>query len=268
MRYIAYLDIQGLAPTTVKNYLAAIRAWAVSLGLREPVIWTPRVHLACKALVRTHAPPRQVLPINFNTLSSMIRLLSPAKDHMVIASALTLQFFACLRASELCSGLHQSLAPTRADVQFISTGSSPIMVYSCHSSKNNVHGFKVHLGCSGVPVCAVCIMYHYFTHFPAPPSDPLFRLSSGHQLTYEAYNAWIKHLVRGVGLDPANYSTHSVRAGAATQAAQTGLDSDTIKRLGRWRSQAYLTYLRPPPESYAALAPKLVHSSHPSSSSS
>ena len=238
------------------------------MGLKEPLIWTPRVHLACRALVRTHSPPRQVSPIKFNTLSSMIRMLSPARDHMIIASALTLQYFACLRASELCSGFNQSLAPTRADIEFDTRGHSPMMIYTCHSSKTSAHGFKVHLGCSGLPVCPVCIMYHYFTLYPAPSSDPLFRFSSGHQLTYETYNAWIKYLIRGVGLDPTNYSTHSLRAGAATQAAQTGLDSHDIKRLGRWRSQAYLTYLRPPPESYATLAPRLVDSSHPSSSAS
>ena len=261
LRYIAYLDIQGLAPATVRNYLAAIRAWYISLGLKEPLIWTPRVHLACRALTRTHPPPRQVSPISFPILSSMVRLLSPSRDHVIIASALSLQFFACLRASELCSDLTQALVPTRSDVQFNTRGQSPIMLYSCSASKTSIHGFKVHVGCSGAPLCAVCIMHHYINTFPALPSDPLFAFSSGQHLTYEVYNSWIKYLVRGVGLDPSNYSSHSVRAGAATQAAQAGLGSDSIKRLGRWRSQAYAVYLRPPPESYAAFAPRLVPSS-------
>ena len=196
----------------------------------------------------------------------MIRLLSPSRDHMVIASAISLQFFACLRASELCSDLTQALVPTRSDVHFNTRGPSPIMLYSCSTSKTSVHGFKVHVGCSGAPICAVCIMHHYFQCFPSSPSDPLFIFSSGQHLTYEVYNSWIKFLVRGVGLDPTNYSSHSVRAGAATQAAQAGLDSNSIKRLGRWRSQAYSVYLRPPPESYAALAPKLVPTSFSSHS--
>ena len=39
LRYSAYLDIQGLAPSTVKNYLAAIRAWVI-LGLPVTKAWT------------------------------------------------------------------------------------------------------------------------------------------------------------------------------------------------------------------------------------
>ena len=261
--YIAYLDIQGLAPATVRNYLAAIRAWVISMGLREPVIWSPRVHLACRAMTRTHAPPRQVSPITFHILSSMIQLLTSSHDHLLLASAITLQFFACLRASELCSNTHQARAPARSDISFYKKDSCPIMVYTCHTSKTAVHGFEVHIGCSGAQVCAVCIMYHYLITHPILPNDPLFRFSSGQLLSYEIYNARIKQLVRVLGLDPSNYSSHSVRAGAATQGAQAGLDSDTIKRLGRWRSQAYMVYLRPPPESYALLAPRLAHSHSP-----
>ena len=258
LRYVAYLDIQGLAPATVRNYLAAIRAWVVSLGLQEPVIWSPRVHLACRSMTRTHAPPRQVTPITYHLLSSIISLLTPSRDHLVLASALSLQFFACLRASELCSNDYQARVPSRSDVVFYTKDSVPIMKYTCHTSKTAVHGFDVHIGCSGAPVCAVCIMHHYFSSHPSLPNDPLFLLSSGQSLSYEAYNSSIKQLVRKLGLDPSNYSSHSLRAGAATQAAQTGLDSTSIKRLGRWRSQAYMVYLRPPPESYARLAPKLV----------
>ena len=261
--YVAYLEIQGLAPATVRNYLAAIRAWVLSLGLPEPVIWSPRVHLACRAMVRTHAPPRQVSPITYQLLSSMIHLLTPSRDHLLLAAAISLQYFACLRASELCSNTCQARVPARSDISFYSRDSVPIMVYTCHTSKTAAHGFDVHVGCSGALVCAVCIMHHFISSYPASPHDPLFALSSGQALTYEAYNSAIKQLVRALGLNPKNYSSHSLRAGAATQAAQTGLDPDSIKRLGRWRSQAYMVYLRPPPESYARFAPKLVHHTPP-----
>ena len=252
--------MQGLAPSTVRNYLSALRAWVISLRLPEPLIWTPRVHLAVRALTRIRPPPRQVSPITYPLLSSMIRSLSSSRDHLAIASAITLQYYACLRASELCADLTRPLVPTRADVQFISRGSGPVMIYTCHTSKTSVHGFKVHIGCSGASICAVCIMHLYLSKYPLQSHDPLFMLSYG-PLTYETYNAWIKFLIRQVGLQPANYSSHSLRAGAATQAARTGLGSDDIKRLGRWRSQAYLTYLRPPPESYADFATALVPSS-------
>ena len=258
--------MEGLAPATVRSYLAAIRAWALSLGLPEPNIWTPRVHLATRAIQKSHPLPKRPLPITYPLLSSLIKALSPTRDHLIIASALSIQFFGCLRASELCSNLDQALVPTRSDISFYSRDGAPVMLYRCRSSKTASHGFTLHLGCSGAPVCAVCITHHYISSHPAHPSQPLFQFTSGHLLTYHIYNASIKNLVRAIGLDPASYSSHSIRAGAATQAAESGLDSDSIKRLGRWRSQAYSVYLRPPPDSFADFAPALASSiPHPPS---
>ena len=263
LRYVAHLNLAQLAPSTIKNYLSALRAWVLSLGFQEPCIWTPRVQLACRAVGKAHPPPRQPLPIGYELLSKLIRLLSPSHDHLLIASALSLQYFACLRASELCSNPALSIVPTRADISFFHSGSSLAMVYNCRTSKTSHHGFKVHVGCSGKPTCAPCIMHHFLPRFPVEPASPLFRFSSGSLLSYPVYNSIIKSLVQLAGLDPTHYSSHSVRAGAATQAAEAGLDPDSIKRLGRWRSDAYMVYLRPPPESYAAFAPALTsNSSH------
>ena len=258
MRYVGYLDLQGLAPATIKVYLSAIRAWVVSLGLDPPDIWTPRVHLMLKAITRERPPPRQAAPITHHHLTQMIKHLTGSRDHLLIASSITLQYFACLRASELCTDLSRSIIPSRSDISFLQHASRPIMAFRVRTSKTNPHGFVVHLGCSGDPVCAVCITHHYLRTHPLPPNAPLFQLSTGQHLTYGLHNHHIKHLLHLAGFNPALYSTHSLRAGAATQAARSGLAREDIKRLGRWRSQAYEVYLRPPPEAYADLAPALT----------
>ena len=258
LRFVAYLHLEGLAPATIRMYLSAIRAWLISLGMQEPQIWTPRVILACKAVSRDHHPPHQALPITFHILSQILSSLTSSYDHLLIASAITLQYFACLRASELCANTSLHLVPLRSDISFYRTDSSSIMVYHCNSSKTAHHGFKVHVGCSHKPICAVCITHYFISTYPAAPTQPLYKFSSGQLLTYPIYNAIIKRLVALAGFNPAHYSTHSIRAGAATQAARSGLDPESIKRLGRWRSQAYTLYLRPPPETYADLAPPLA----------
>ena len=252
------MHIEGLAPATIKMYLSAIRAWVIALGLQEPQIWTPRVILACKAVSRDHHPPHQALPITYHLLSQILNFLTSSHDHLLIASAITLQYFACLRASELCANTSLNLIPLRSDISFHRSESSFIMIYQCNSSKTSHHGFRVHIGCSKKPICAVCITHYFITRYPAAPTQPLYKFWSGQLLTYPIYNAIIKRLITLAGLDPAQYSTHSIRAGAATQAARSGLDPESIKRLGRWRSQAYLVYLRPPPETYAHLAPPLA----------
>lgn len=40
-------------------------------------------------------------------------------------------------------------------------------------------------------------------------------------------------------------SSHSFRIEAATEAARLGLNATMIKKVGRWKSDSYLLYIRP-----------------------
>ena len=54
----------------------------------------------------------------------------------------------------------------------------------------------------------------------------------------------LKKILRRLGLNPANYDTHSFRIGRATDQFKQGLEVNTIKKLGRWESNAVYQYLR------------------------
>ena len=58
-------------------------------------------------------------------------------------------------------------------------------------------------------------------------------------------------------VDSRQYSGHSFRSGAATTAAQQGVEDATIKMLGRWKSGAYQQYIQTPREQLAAISKKL-----------
>ncbi|XP_075050666.1 uncharacterized protein LOC142134383 [Mixophyes fleayi] len=64
-------------------------------------------------------------------------------------------------------------------------------------------------------------------------------------LTKFQFNALLKRALGEIGLNPADYGTHSFRIGAATAAAVGGASVPEIQALGRWRSQAYKKYIRP-----------------------
>ena len=52
------------------------------------------------------------------------------------------------------------------------------------------------------------------------------------------------------GVEMDSYFGHSFRIGAATTAAMAGVEDSLIRALGRWRSAAYLTYIRTPKETF------------------
>ena len=56
----------------------------------------------------------------------------------------------------------------------------------------------------------------------------------------------IRAALSAAGVDESKYNGHSFRIGAATTAAAKGFEDLAIKTLGRWRSVAYLDYIRTP----------------------
>jgi len=80
---------------------------------------------------------------------------------------------------------------------------------------------------------------------------PLFRLSDGRPLTRQRLVEAVRQALDEAGLDSSKYCGHSFRIGAATAAAERGMEDSIIKTLGRWRSLAYLEYVRIPREQLA-----------------
>ncbi|CAI8019411.1 hypothetical protein GBAR_LOCUS11668 [Geodia barretti] len=93
------------------------------------------------------------------------------------------------------------------------------------------------------------------------PPRPLFTLSSGKFLTRSRLTNVIRRLLRATGLsmqEAKRYGTHSLRIGAATDAAALGLPSWLIQAAGRWKSAAYPRYIRSPRKALMRVAPALA----------
>ena len=56
----------------------------------------------------------------------------------------------------------------------------------------------------------------------------------------------VRRALATAGLDQRQYCGHSFRIGAATTAATRGMEDSIIKTLGRWKSLAYLDYVKIP----------------------
>ena len=71
----------------------------------------------------------------------------------------------------------------------------------------------------------------------------------------------VKHLreaLTNAGIDASKFSGHSFRHGAASTAAALGVEDSLIMSLGRWKSSAYLLYVRIPQEKLALMSQTLA----------
>lgn len=98
--------------------------------------------------------------------------------------------------------------------------------------------------CSSSPVCPVWLMKAYCSVRPFM-YDKFFIHESGSPLTRYQFNWVFKRCLERLNLQNSHLTSHSFRIGAATEAARLGLDSELIKKVGRWKSNSYLLYIRP-----------------------
>ncbi|OCT65630.1 hypothetical protein XELAEV_18041870mg [Xenopus laevis] len=66
----------------------------------------------------------------------------------------------------------------------------------------------------------------------------------GSALSKFQFVALLRRSLEGLKLAAAEYGSHSFRIGAATEAARWGLDEAIIRRIGRWESKKFRSYIR------------------------
>ena len=75
---------------------------------------------------------------------------------------------------------------------------------------------------------------------------PLFACADGEAISTNDFNLELRRALTFCGLDCSRYKSHSFRIGAACHASEKGFSDSQIRALGRWRSDAFRTYIRPP----------------------
>ena len=73
---------------------------------------------------------------------------------------------------------------------------------------------------------------------------PLFCHQNLEPITVYQFNTELSRCLTFCGLDTKRYKGHSFRIGAASHAADKGFSDAQIRTLGRWKSDAFKTYIR------------------------
>ena len=102
-------------------------------------------------------------------------------------------------------------------------------------------GATIYLTSLATPFCPVKNLSAY-CQLRGNKGGPLFQFDTGAYLTRAILSSILAKGLPG----EINLNTHSFRIGGATAAFKAGLSPDVIKKLGRWKSDAYQKYIRHP----------------------
>lgn len=244
-----------LQPRTIQVYISAVSYLHHVNGLESPTTNNPVIKLLVQGVERSmpaaHLKPKRQ-PITNNILGQMLSQLDrdhrTAHDRLMLKAAITLGFFGLLRVSEFTVANQHGFNPEQHLTMEDITMHKDSMVVTIKRSKTDQkgEGCQIHIGQTHTKCCPHLAMQRYLGQVTQSARKPLFRFQSGTALTARALRLVLHHLIRKCGYSTKLYNTHSLRIGAATAAARSGLPPEAIKILGRWRSEAYKVYTRHP----------------------
>ena len=270
--YVAFLAKEGLKHQSIKAYLTGIRYLQIQKSLGNPFAngGMPRLEYVLTGIKRVEAhcgsQPRTRLPITIDIMQKLreVWLSTPLlPDNIMLWAAACTAFFGFMRAGEFTVPSVEAYDPevhlNLGDLALDSHTTPTIARLNIKQSKTDPfrQGVGVFLGTTGSSICPVQALIQYIG-VRSPSPGPLFTLNNGLPLTRNLLVQRLQSALRKAGLDDSHYNGHSFRIGAATSAAQHGLEDSLIQTLGRWRSDAYRTYIRLPRAQLANVSRALV----------
>ena len=267
------LEDDKLKHRSIKTYMSAVRHLQIRAGFPDPFAATdqmPRVEYVLRGVKRSEAEKGLVsqerLPITPHILRQLWEVWASEgqlRDTKLIWAASTLCFFAFLRAGELSTPSTTSYDPNvhlcMRDITVDDPLSPSVMQIFIKQSKTDPFrkGVRLSIGRTGTKLCPVAAMLDFLAA-RGTDEGPVFTFRDGSFLTRQRFVELVCAALRKAGVDQSRYCGHSFRIGAATTAAQKGLEDCMIKTLCRWESVAYLQYVKIPRDQLAGYSKLLA----------
>ena len=270
-KFVAYLGRQHLKHQTIKCYLSGIRFFHIHQAHPNPFLKDmPRLHYVLRGVkseeAKNNRPSQQRLPVTPQILMQIQQILShrDSFDHIMLWAAFLVCFFGFLRSGEITipdsSAYDPSVHLSFSDISIDNIAEPNIIRIRLKTSKTDPfrQGVDIHIGKTNQTLCPVTALLNYMVTRGNSPGL-LFHFEDNAPLTKSKFTARFRQLLDQAGVVSTPYAGHSFRIGAATTAAAKGVEDSLIQTLGRWKSSAYLTYVRLPPENLAAVSHILAH---------
>ena len=225
----------------------------------------PKLQAVQVGVAKTHAfgkgPRPERLPITpaiLRAIKTVWSLSATEHDTIMNWAICTLAFFGFFRLGEILLTT-TNFDPDRhlavGDVAVDSRQDPSLLRVNLKCSKTDQlgKGVDIYIGKTGDDICPVAAILSFLAIRGQEPG-PLFVCRDGTPCTKGRFIPKLRSALQAAGLVGPNFAGHSFRIGAATTAAERGIEDSTIKALGRWHSSAFLAYLRMPREHLATIS--------------
>lgn len=192
---------------------------------------------------------RKLLPITSDILKSLVLAIpyNPSDDYncVMYTALFTFCFHACLRVGEAVVATSSDHTLQRSSLTTIGapTQAYRIQFKSYKHSEPGTSTVRLLKRRDDVINCPVIALNRYLQRRPQSPG-PLFTFKNSEPLTSGNFNNCLQYCLRKCSLDPHSYGTHSFRIGKATQMSLDNINVQTIQDTGRWKTNAYVNYIR------------------------
>ena len=249
--YMLYLEAKGIGKGAIMNYLDGIRYFHLTMGLEAPPRSHPVIKYALSQMRNSKARPRvPILPGMLRSLKSNLAASAMNRlDKLAYWALATLTWHGFMRISEATANKAKSFDRARTLLWRDITVTDQAILVTIKSSKTDTigrgHVIKIHA--TGSDICPVRAMIKYQHQSTNISDQPVFTRHTGNAITKTSLNKILhQHCDSGLAGSIGKVTSHSLRSGAATTARLMGWTDTQIMGAGRWRSDAFRTYVALP----------------------
>ena len=239
--FIAYLFDKGYATSTIVSTVSAISFVHKLLNMNDTAdsFVVKKMLQGCKKL-RISVDCR--LPMTTSILGDLIKVstntIGSTFTSTCFKAMCSLAFFALLRIGEMTD----------------SENNLSIKNVQCHEKELHIQftnfkhsdGFPSRHTIKAQPASSICPVRNVKNYMKLRGSrpGPLFLSTSGQAVQQQQFNSQLKVALEFAGYSSERYKSHSFRIGGASFMASQGASDNQIRLAGRWKSNAFLAYIR------------------------
>lgn len=238
---------EGVSVSGLNKKLAGLAFWFKLNGKQDftKEFW---VRQAVKRYRRGVQRKDDRRPVSFELLGRLFAQLSETYssryEMRLFRTAFALVLFGAFRIGELVSPSKKEKEGIGMEEVICGADGLSMRVRKSKMDQEEKGKWVMVFAIPGSPLCPVSTVKSFLEIRPGGMGSFLIH-ENGESLSRFQFISVFSKCLKALGLGGLKFSSHSFRIGEATKAVRWGLDEDSVKRIGRWESRRFRSYVWP-----------------------